>query len=373
MDTEFLNIDTDQISRILGMWTVFLLVEIVCSYIVDVYIGQRKSVAVSGIISGIGYLLLIIQSKASLIIALVCILLGTSLAKPSTTILIGRQFHKADKNRTLAYIVFFACINIGAFLGVVSIGYIGENNNWSLCFCIAAISAFLYSTIAFFCRNYIKEIETNEDLLPTYTTTKNSILSTLPSLTALLLLYVVFWNSYNIELGALQTKISKASDRFIFDFEVLRSIRQELPTLCSMVLTILVFMYWRIKGVTNIIRSSIFSILLITIAIAVSQLIEYVPSDYNLEIALVPITMFALAQVIMSPLLISYLTRISDIKYSNTIYSVFMFLVHGIGLGVVHLTKNEFRSYLIVGALGLTTLTLILYKQTKTPPDQKLK
>lgn len=107
-------------------WTWMLLFSsILFGFMTDAFIGQKRSIYAGGFFSFAGFLLMLIHSEFALLAGILLILIGTSLIKPSTTVLIGRQFRKEDKNRALALMVLFLGINIGAFFGILVIGYVG--------------------------------------------------------------------------------------------------------------------------------------------------------------------------------------------------------------------------------------------------------
>jgi len=72
---------------------------------------------------------------------------------------------------------------------------------------------------------------------------------------------------------------------------------------------------------------------------------------------------YALAEVIISPLITSYVTRISDVNYSNTIYSLFILLTYILGAGFALLLQSGYQFYIAIGSLTLTILGILLFKE----------
>ena len=71
--------------------------------------------------------------------ALILLLIGTSLVKPSTNVLVGRLFKKEDKNRTLAFMILYFGINVGAFVSVILMGYLADTFGWEYGLMLAVI------------------------------------------------------------------------------------------------------------------------------------------------------------------------------------------------------------------------------------------
>ncbi|MDF1698677.1 MAG: MFS transporter [Saprospiraceae bacterium] len=360
-DPNFLNLSSETTIQFYGFWTTALvLVAIPFSLITDKYLGQKRSIIVGGILSLIGYLLLIIQNQTIIILSVILILAGTSLVKPSTTILIGRQFKKENKNRTLAYMIFFMGINIGAFIGVTTIGYVGEIYGWKYGFIIAALSTLSYLIITYLFEQDVKEIETNELIKNEF---KISIKKTTLIVLLLVLIHVVFWKNHEIETSEIILNLSSSEKRTLFGYEILNSMIQAFASLWTILLTFILFIYWYIKGVTNVFKTITISIVILIFAIIGSQILNHFQPTDLLEWSLVLLALYAFAEVLISPILTSYITRISHIDYSNTIYSVFILLTYILGSGFVYLLQTEFQLYITLSTLVLTLIGIILFTQ----------
>ena len=360
IDSNVLDVEQNQVIAFYGYWAMALAIgEIPLSFITDKILGQRKSIYLGGILSLIGYLLLMIPNQNILFVSLILIFIGTGFVKPSTTILIGRQFKKEDKGRTLAYMIFFTGVNIGVFLGVLGIGYLGEAHNWKLGFLVAAISTLAYLLIVFFLRSKIIETETNDLLFSDLRITFKRSALILP---LLILIYVVFWKSYELETSELIFSISNSGDNTIFGSEIFRSILHDFSTIWTIPFTIFIFIYWYFKGVTNVFKAITISMLALITAVIISFILQNVEVKYLLEVSMIPLALFALSEVIISPILTSYVTRIADVKYSNTIYSTFFFICLVLGIGFNYLLENEFHFYIAIAMLLSTVVGINLWR-----------
>lgn len=370
-DPNILNISSEITLKFYGFWTIALLIAAIpFSLITDKFLGQKRSIITGGILTLLGYLLLIIQNQNIIILSIILILAGTSLVKPSTTILIGRQFKKESKNRTLAYIIFFMGINIGAFLGITTIGYVGEIYGWKYGFIIAAITTFTYSLITYLFKQNIKEIETNELVKHEF---KISMKKTTLILFLLVLINVVFWKNHEIETSEIILNLSNSENRTLFGYEILNSMIQAFTSFWTIPLSIVLFIYWYIKEVTNVFKAISISIILLIFAVIGNAVLNHFQPNDLLEWSLVPLGIYAFAEVIISPIITSYVTRISSIEYSNTIYSVFILLTYILGAGFVYLLQNDFQLYITLSTLALTIIGIIIFKQQISKLTYELK
>ncbi len=213
--------------------------------------------------------------------------------------------------------------------------------------------------ISYFFRLYIKEIETNELSNQNQQLSLNRSVLILP---LIILIHVVFLKNQRMGTTELIDKLLSLEYKTFFGYEVLGSMLNALSSIWTIPLTILAFVYWYIKGVPHIVKAISIALLLLIIAIIVTFIVSHSQIDDLIEWSMVPFAFYALAEVIISPILISYVTRIADINYSNTIYSTFIFLTYVLGAGFVYLLQNEYQPYISITILTLIVFGIILFK-----------
>jgi len=360
-DPNFFNISRETTLKFYGYWTSALVfAAIPFSLITDKLLGQKRSIIIGGFLTLIGYLLLIVQNQNIIIPSVILILAGTSLVKPSTTILIGRQFKKENKNRTLAYMIFFLGINIGAFLGITIIGYVGEIYEWKYGFIIAAITTLFYLVLTTMFIKNVNEIETNHFKIRNDKLTLSKSTLILP---ILILINVVFWKNHETEISLIIMKLMESKNQTFFGYEIFNSMIHSFSSILTIPLTIALFVYWYKKGVTSFFKAISLSVLLLILAIISTKLFHHFQPNYLFEFSLLPLVLYAIAEVIISPILTSYVTRISDTNYSNTIYSAYILLAYIVGAGFVYLLQNEYQIYISMASLVLIFLGIIIFKK----------
>lgn len=120
-------------------------------YLADRYLGQRKAVLFGAIILTAGHCLMAVegsggQSDATINIfwlALSCIVVGSGFLKANISVIVGQLYGLTDMRRDGAYTIFYVGINVGAALGVILAGYLGEVYGWSYGFGAAGIGMIL--------------------------------------------------------------------------------------------------------------------------------------------------------------------------------------------------------------------------------------
>jgi POT family proton-dependent oligopeptide transporter len=360
IDESGLNIDQSESLQFYGTLSfLMILLPIPFGYITDKFLGQRRSIYLGGLLTFIGYLLLMVSHISIVYASFAFLAIGTSLVKPSTTILVGRQFLKEDRNRTLAYIIFFFGINLGAFLGSITIAYVGELYGWEWGFLIAAISTVVYMSIYQFFGSTIVEQESN-NLKDSNTTL--GYFKMIPIFSICILLYIVFTKCSEAAITSYTIEIANSSDKTLLGFDVLDSIIHIITSLWSIPLTIVIFIYWKIKGIGRTFDLMGLSFMILIASLLVTSFSDRISLRFALDYAMIPFGMYALADALVLPLITSYVTRIADVNYSNTIYALFIFITHFLGAALVYLIINDYQTLSILIVLVLTASLLFGFR-----------
>jgi proton-dependent oligopeptide transporter, POT family len=120
-------------------------------YIADRYIGQRKAVLFGGILLAIGHSLMAFegtggQSDPTINVfwaALAFIIVGSGFLKANISVMVGQLYQLTDIRRDGAYTIFYMGINVGAAIGGITVGYLGETIGWAYGFGLAGIGMLL--------------------------------------------------------------------------------------------------------------------------------------------------------------------------------------------------------------------------------------
>jgi POT family proton-dependent oligopeptide transporter len=125
-------------------------------YLADRWLGQRKAVTYGAVLLTFGHLLMGFegtggQDTASLNVfwlALAFIIVGSGFLKANISVIVGQLYPRTDVRRDGAYTIFYMGINLGAALGALLCGYLGETYGWSYGFGAAGVGM-LFGLIVF--------------------------------------------------------------------------------------------------------------------------------------------------------------------------------------------------------------------------------
>jgi len=108
-------------------------------WMADKLFGQRKAVLTGGIIIALGHYTLAIPTLWGFYGGLVLVVLGTGLLKPNVSAIVGDLYPEGGARRDAGFSIFYMGINVGALVGPLICGWLGEKVNWHLGFSAAGI------------------------------------------------------------------------------------------------------------------------------------------------------------------------------------------------------------------------------------------
>lgn len=92
--------------------------------------------------------------------------------------------------------------------------------------------------------------------------------------------------------------------------------------------------------------------------------LPYIADTHLLEYSLLPFVLFSLAETIIEPIVVSYVTRIADVRYSNTVlttHSLFVFVLSKITTSLI---DKDYSAPYGITLLAATILGLIAFNNS---------
>ena len=157
----FLFSDT-QAYGIYGAYTTLVYITpVIGGLLADRYLGQRKAVLLGAILLVLGHLGMAVEGEpitdpnlrdAGIMnifyFSLALIIGGVGFLKANISAIVGELYSKVDQRRDSAFTLFYVGINLGAFMGALIAGYLGETYGWKYGFGAAGIGM-LFGLIVF--------------------------------------------------------------------------------------------------------------------------------------------------------------------------------------------------------------------------------
>lgn len=141
-----------QAGVIYGAYTALVYITpVLGGYLADKFLGQRKAVTYGAVLLTFGHVLMGFegnggQDAASLNIfwlALAFIIVGSGFLKANISVIVGQLYQRTDVRRDGAYTIFYMGINLGAAIGSLLCGYLGETYGWAYGFGAAGFGMLL--------------------------------------------------------------------------------------------------------------------------------------------------------------------------------------------------------------------------------------
>ena len=136
-------------SVIYGAYTALVYITpVVGGYLADQFLGQRKAVLFGAIVLTAGHFLMAFEGDGSgqadpsisiFWLALACIIVGSGFLKANISVIVGQLYARTDVRRDGAYTIFYMGINLGAALGSIIAGWLGQTWGWAYGFGAAGI------------------------------------------------------------------------------------------------------------------------------------------------------------------------------------------------------------------------------------------
>ena len=139
-------------SMVYGAYTALVYITpVIGGYLADKYLGQRKAVLYGAVLLTVGHFLMGFEGDGggdspamnAFWLALAFIIVGSGFLKANISVMVGQLYPRTDVRRDGAYTIFYMGINLGALLGSLLCGYLGETYGWKYGFGAAGFGMLL--------------------------------------------------------------------------------------------------------------------------------------------------------------------------------------------------------------------------------------
>ena len=149
--------DRSEASAIVGIYAAFVyLASLPGGWIADKLLGLRRAVLIGGSLISLGHLTIgvsaFVDSKLPFFLGLIFIVLGTGLLKPNISAMVGDLYPEGGARKDAGFSIFYMGINLGAMIGQLVTGFLGEKIGWHWGFA-AAGAAMILGLIVFWIRS----------------------------------------------------------------------------------------------------------------------------------------------------------------------------------------------------------------------------
>ena len=132
--------------------TLVYITPVIGGMLADKYLGQRKAVLFGAVLLVLGHMGMAVEGEPIrdaamrdegvmniFYLSLALIIAGVGFLKANISAIVGELYEKTDERRDGAFTLFYVGINMGAFLGALVAGYLGETYGWKYGFGAAGV------------------------------------------------------------------------------------------------------------------------------------------------------------------------------------------------------------------------------------------
>jgi POT family proton-dependent oligopeptide transporter len=126
-----LALDARRAGLIYGTYTMSaFLFAIIGGFVGDRFLGARRAVRIAALVIAAGHFTLAFRSHATFYLGLALVAVGSGLLKPNMSTLVGGLYPASDPRRDGGFSIFYMGINVGAFLGPITVGFLAQHASW---------------------------------------------------------------------------------------------------------------------------------------------------------------------------------------------------------------------------------------------------
>lgn len=345
---ETLKMENKEALTIYGWFTVSLVFsQIVGALCGDLLIGNRKSIIIGGITQAIGAFSLCVPPTTGLYLGLFLVVLGSGFFTPNIISNFGKLYLNKTKLLDSGFTIFYLAINLGSFLGILLIGYLGETYGYNIGFIISGILMLL---------SIVPMLLSKEKTLDEIKKNEFPINKRVLNILSAFFVVGLFWGIYeisNIRIFDLQLQFNEIST-----LDIPKHLWQSINAVFVLPISIVAIILW-----TFFYSSQFFKLMLGfifgVISFGILFLIPEIPTEQHTSIYLVSLFFLGISEIHIAPIIHSILTKYSNPKYLTILISI-AFIPTRLFAMIFGLFNDRFHDNPILGLkFGIITMTVV--------------
>ncbi|MFD0049798.1 peptide MFS transporter [Actinomycetes bacterium NPDC127524] len=336
-----LGVDKSTAMSIYGLLTgAVYITPMIGGYLTDKFLGRRIAIPIGGVLMALGnFMLFVNQSMTALYIGLIIMIIGNGFFKPNISTLVGDLYGKDDPRRDGAFTIFYMGINVGAFFAPLVVGLM----SYKYGFLTAAIGMIVGQVIFNLSANRFlgdigkeptcKQQPAASVQKPAAVLTKKEKRRTV-AIVILSLFVIAFWAAFEQAGSSLTLYAQDQIDRNVFGFEIPTAWFQSLNPLFIVILAPVLSAVWYKLGSSkrgDFKTPTKMGMGLVVVGLGFMVLLPavmYTGNDNSLKVNLMfmVVTYFlhTLAELMISPVGLSMVSKIAPLKLASLLMGVWL-------------------------------------------------
>jgi POT family proton-dependent oligopeptide transporter len=343
---EIIGMESKEALALYGVFTaVVMFTPIIGGVLGDLIFGNRYVSIAGALLQALGAFAICISFQPMLYVGLGLIALGTGLYGPNLFSQFGRLHHNIESKMDSGFTLFYLAINLGSFLGILFIAYLGEID-FRYGFVAAGVLALLSSALLFFAKRVTQE-NTKE-------IKKISIPKRLIIILIAIFISSIFWSVYELGFSEVSLITFNLGDTLSESFS--GSFLQSLNSYAIILFGITAAIIWWLLRLNRYLKVGL-GCILGGLSFAVLLFMPEEGQVPGLIIFIISVLLIGLAEILVVPTIYSLLTKYTKPKYLDLVFCV-AFLPLGIlyklnSLLVTHMYDNMGTGFFLKLSTGL--------------------
>ena len=138
-------------SRLFGLYGFFAYaLPVLGGYIADRFWGTHRSMTVGAVVIAAGHFSMAVPTTPTFFLGLALVAIGTGFFKVNASTMVGQLYQPGDPRRDAGFTIFYMGVNVGALLGQIACGYLGESPRWGWHYGFGAAGVGMLCGLAFY-------------------------------------------------------------------------------------------------------------------------------------------------------------------------------------------------------------------------------
>ena len=303
-----LKMETEDALHVLTYYaTGTLISSIIGGILGDLSLGGRRAMIVGGLLQATGAFTLGHFSLNGVYLGLTLIIIGSGLYYPNNYAEYGRRLYNRIRAMDPAFSFLFIVANIGAYVGITTIGFVGETTQYIYGFTLAGIVMLASVIMLAF---------TSSDSRKVIPTKKFSR----PNSTIWISFYMLMCALFYLAMDYILPLITEYKTEFLFseDFSFRSYFWNNIEDSFTSILSIVFFLVWIVcyySRYTKLILAFVFGAMMIGFLLVIPKNV----TEDHVPLLLIAALLYGLAHIHLAPIVFSAITEYGNPKYFGTL------------------------------------------------------
>lgn len=348
---ETINMDRVEAINIYGLFIgVIVFTRIIGGLLGDLWIGNRKAIIIGGILQTIGIFSLLSPTETGLYSGLLLIVLGSGLFAPNILANYGKLHLYKIKQLDSGFTLLYAVVGFCSFLGISTIGIIGEKLGFRYAFITAGL-LMLLSVAPILIVREAKPIKNTSLSIPVSFRTLNIIIA--------LFVAGIFWFLY--EVSYIQVSELQTNFKNILSYNIPDSWWYSFNSVLFLPVGIILIIVWRYfysSQFFKLLSGFIFGVLSLSILLMIPEQ----PIEQHFYLFMLYFIFWAIAELHIAPIILSVITQYGNPKYLAILIS--LVFIPGIFLNPIFLLEffdDLFEQPVLLVKYAMTGMAVVAF------------